>query len=134
MTLRLSRAPFPNEHGATNTLSGFISNGADWNEVITLVGSDGTQVTGVSADSFQFQFRSCEDETSATLTLSTSASTLSITEGGSSTTVTIACPQTSLTNLEGDYVADLVSKDSVTSDLTHHAHGIVSFKKSPIAF
>ena len=133
MTLKLSRAPFPNAHGAQNNLTGFISTGADWNEVITLVDQNGDQITSVSADSFQFQFRACEDETSATLTLSTAASTLSITEGAT-TTVTIACPQTSLSAIEGDYVADLVSKDSVTSDLTHHAHGIVTFKTSPIAF
>ena len=134
MTLKLSRNQFPHDHSADNTVSGIISNGADWAETFTLVDETGAQVTGVSADTFQFQFRACEDETSATLTLSTTASTLSVSEGGSSTTITIDCPQSSLTNIEGDYVADLVSKDSVTSDLTHHGHGIVTFKNSPIAF
>jgi hypothetical protein len=133
MTLRLSRNLFPKHHAADNTISGVISNGADWNETITLVDENGDQVTSVSADSFQFQFRCAEDETSATLTLSTSASTLTVTEGAT-TTITIAAPQSSLSSLEGDYVADLVSKDSVTSDLTHHAHGIVTFRTSPIAF
>lgn len=130
--MRLSRN-LPAQHGAPYTISGVVSRNADWIESALLFDADGNQLTGVSADTWQLQLRCSEEDTSAALTLSTTAGTLTVTEGAT-TSLAIDCPKASMASLDGDYIADLVSKDSVTSDLTHRAHGVISFKTSPISF
>ena len=78
-------------------------------------------MTGVGSDTFQLQLRRSRDDTDADLTLSTTASQLSVSVGGSSTTLTINAAQSALDDLEGDYIADIVSKNGAT--LSHRAHG-----------
>ena len=121
-------------HAAQNTVTGLISNGATWYETITLTDETGAQLTGVAADTWQFQFRADAGSDTADLTLSTVGGTLTVTEGASSTTLLINVPQATIDDMEGEYVADLVSKDSSDSRLTHRAHGIVTFRSDPIAF
>lgn len=121
-------------HAADNTVSGTISNGATWYETFQIKDQNGDDVTGLTSDTFQFQFRASEELDSADLTLSTTDATLAVSESGGVTTVTINVPQATISDMEGDYVADLVSKAASNSRLTHRAHGIVSFRNDPIAF
>lgn len=119
--------------GALFAISGEVANNATWDEYIyfSQAGS-GMVLTGLA---FQFQFRSDGNSTSADLTLTTAASQLTITndDNGAATVLRINVPYTTISGLEGDYVADLVSKDT-DNKLTAWAHGVVSFRQSPIAF
>jgi hypothetical protein len=121
-------------HAADNTVTGVISNGANWVETFQIKDESGNDVTGLESDTFQFQFRCNEGDDSTVLTLSTSAGTLSVDEDAGVTTVTISVSASALANMDGDYVADLVSKAASDGRLTHRAHGVVTFKNSPIAF
>lgn len=121
-------------HAAENTLSGSVSNGATWSVNYILRNYNGDNVTGYSADTFQWQFRTSEENDAADLTLSTTAGTLSVSETDGVTTVTVNAAQSVIAGMCGDYVSDLVSKDSVTGNLTHHGHGIITFNNSPIEF
>lgn len=121
-------------HAADNTVGGVISNGATWYETFQVKDQNGDDVTGLTSDTFQFQFRCSEDDDSAELTLSTTDGTLSVSESGGVTTVTINVPQATIADMDGDYVADLVSKAASNSRLTHRAHGVVTFRNSPIEF
>lgn len=120
-------------HGAQNNVNGVISNGVTWYETVTLTDENGDPLTGVDADTWQFQFRSDPSSDSADLTLSTTGGTLTITES-TTTTMLINVPQASLSSLEGDYTADLVSKAASDGRLIHRAHGIVTFRNDPISF
>lgn len=122
------------QHAADNHVTGTISNGATWYETFQVKDQNGDDVTGLTSDTFQFQFRCSEDDDNAELTLSTADGTLSVAEAGGVTTITINVPQATISDMDGDYVADLVSKASSDSRLTHRAHGIVSFRNDPIAF
>lgn len=124
-------------HAAQCSVSGTVSNGVTWYETILLTDENGDQLTDVDDHTWQFQFRRYEDNESADssdLTLSTTAGTLTVTEGAETTTLVINVPQADLASLEGDYIADLVSKDPANSRLTHRAHGIITFREDPIAF
>lgn len=127
--IRLARNPRGSAH---NIISGEVSTGATWSEVFILRDQDGNDVTGVEGDDLQFQFRCFEDDTSPSLTLTSDDSEVTASEGAGVTTVVIYCAQSRLGGMEGDYVADLVSKDGDV--LTHRGHGTVTFRKSPVAF
>lgn len=121
------------DHAAQNSVAGTISNGVTWYEDVLITDENGAQVTGVSADEFQFQFRT--DRTgSSVLTLTTTDATLTINEGITTTVLEIRVPQSSLSGLSGDYYADLVSKAASDDRLIHRAHGIVTFRDDPVAF
>lgn len=121
-------------HFAMNTVTGGISNGATWVETITLVDEDGAALTGVAADEWRLTLRADEDQDTADLTLTNAVGgELTVTEG-TTTTLDINCPQSSLDALDGDYVIDIVAKDSVTDKLTHYAHGLISVRNDPIAW
>jgi hypothetical protein len=119
--------------GALFTLSGEVSNNATWDEYIYfLEAGAGMLLTDLS---FQMQFRCESNSDSAELTLSTAGGELVITEddGGDETILRINVPYTTIDGLEGDYFADLVSKDE-DDKITHWASGKITFRKSPIAF
>lgn len=120
-------------HGAQNNVSGIISNGATWYETVVMTDQNGDPLTGVDADTWQFQFRCNPDSQSPDLTLTTADGTLTITES-TTTTMLINVPQASLANMVGDYTADLVSKAASDGRLTHRAHGLVTFRNDPVAF
>lgn len=119
--------------GALFNISGEVSNNATWDEYIYfLENGTGMVLTGLS---FQLQFRESKDDSSAILDLTTADSELVITndDGGNATILRINVPYTTISALEGDYVADLVSKDAADK-ITHWAHGLVTFRPSPLAF
>lgn len=119
--------------GALFNISGEVSNNATWDEYIYFIENGvGMVLTGLS---FELQFRCDADDTSAELTLSTADGELVITndDGGNATILRINVPYSTISDMDGDYVADLVSKDAA-SKLTHWAHGLVTFRQNPIAF
>lgn len=121
-------------HAADNHVTGVVSNGATWYETFQIKDQNGDDVTGLTSDTFQFQLRCSEDDDSADLTLTTADGTLAVSESGGVTTVTINVPAASLSEMDGDYIADLVSKAASDSRLTHRAHGVVTFRNDPISF
>lgn len=121
-------------HAADNHVTGVVSNGATWYETFQIKDQNGDDVTGLTSDTFQFQLRCSEDDDSADLTLTTADGTLTVSESSGVTTVTINVPAASLSDMEGDYIADLVSKAASDSRLTHRAHGVVTFRNDPISF
>jgi len=121
------------DSGALFTISGTVSNNATWDELIYFYENGaGLDISGLS---FQLQIRADALDTSASATLTTAAGDLVITndDGGNPTILRINVPYTSLSALEGDYIVDLVSKDS-SSVLVHWGNGLVNFRRSPIAF
>lgn len=121
-------------HGADNTVSGFISNGSTWVETILLTDQDGSPLTGIDSDEWRLQLREDEESTSAVLTLSTTDGTLDIAVETDRTLFSINVPQASLSDLEGDYVLDIVSKAASDETLRHIAHGVLTVRNDPIAY
>ena len=117
---------------AHNTITGIVSNGSTWSDSFVIRDQNGDDVTGITGHTFQFQFRRREDETSAVLTLTSGASEVTVGESNGVTTITIAAAQSTIADMSGDYVADLVSKTGST--ITHRGHGVVTFTNSPVAF
>ncbi len=117
--------------GARNIVSGFVSNGATWYEDVAM-SEDGSQIASADTFDWRMTFRDCEELDSLDLTLSTDDSTLAIVQAGSSTTLQIRVPYTSLSAMEGDFVCDLASKDPATGRVVHWAHGVVTFVNEPI--
>lgn len=113
-------------------LYGSVSNGATWWEDVTLR-LDGTVITDADTWDWQMTFRESEVDDATSLVLSTDDSTLTISQGASSTTLQIRVAYTSLSALDGDYICDLSSLDiSTTPDkLVHWAHGTVTFRNEP---
>lgn len=121
------------ESGALFNISGEVSNNSTWDEYIYFFEAGvGMVLTGLS---FQLQFRERADATDAFLDLTTAASELVITndDGGNATILRINVPYTTISDLDGDYICDLVGKDG-DAKITHWAHGIVTFRQNPIAF
>ena len=123
----------PSRNGAAhNIISGDVSTGATWSESFVIRDQSGADIIDIDDHSYQFQFRACDSDTSAELTLTSAASEVTASESGGVTTIAIACAQSRLTNMRGDYVADLVSKTGST--ITHRGHGKVTFTNAPVAF
>lgn len=121
------------DSGALFDLSGTISNNATWDELIYFTEAGvGMVLTGLT---FRLQFREHPSDTSAALDLTTTDGELVIAndDAGLPTILRINVAYTVISGLEGDYIADLVSKDA-DDKLTHWASGVVTFKQSPIAF
>ncbi len=114
-------------------LSGEVSNNVTWDEYIYFTSSgSGMDLTGLA---FQLQFRECPHGTTTILALSTAAGQLVITNdtNGDPTILRINVPYTTISSLQGDYIADLASKDD-NGKLIHWASGIITFEQSPVAF
>lgn len=129
MTVRLDAGG----HGALFDISGTVSNNATWDELLYFrENGAGMVLTGLS---FQLQFRDDSLDTSARTTLSTAASQIVITNdsGGIPTILRINVAYTVISGLEGDYIADLTSKDA-NNKLIHWGHGVVTFRQAPTAF
>ncbi len=124
----------PNRHRSTNpaqcSITGSISNGADWIETLTIVDGESDQVTGVGSDTWVIQLRADSTDTTAEATLTT-ATELTITVGAT-TTLAIDCDQATISGLLGDYTMDIVSETS-GGDSTHRAHGKITVHGSPVA-
>lgn len=118
---------------AETVVSGEISIYATWQEDIYFFDPDGSAMD-ISAVDFFFQFRTDPMATDADVTLSTDAATMSIvTDSGSVQSILrIAAPAGTFDQYEGDMIADLVGVDT-SSNVTHYAHGVVSFRNDPVA-
>jgi hypothetical protein len=121
------------ESGAESVVSGTISIYAKWSEDIYFRDPDGAamDLTGLA---FYFQFRSDASSTSADVTLSTTAGTLSIEadSGAVDSILRISVDGSVFSSYEGDMAADLVAVDG-SGDEVHYAHGVVSFRNNPVA-
>lgn len=121
------------DSGALFDMTGAVANNATWDEnIYFLENGSGMVLTGLT---FRLQFRESSDDTSAVLDLTTTDSELVITNDDASVAsiLRINVAYTVISGLSGDYIADLVSKDS-NSKITHWASGVITFKQSPIAF
>jgi hypothetical protein len=113
-------------------ISGEISANSDWNEDIYFFDSDGDalSLTGLT---FYMQFRCDPAQTSADVTLSTTAGTLSLeVDGGSVTSILrIDVGDDVFTSYaDSDMVVDIVAVDS-SSVKTHYGHGTISVLNDP---
>lgn len=116
--------------GARGVVAGTVSNGATWQETIYL-SVNGAAITGADTSTWQFNFRKDPESSSADLQLSTTGGTLTVTQGTDSTAIAIVASPSALATIEGDYIADLASKDT-SGVITHWLHGIVTFIKEPV--
>lgn len=128
MTASTNRHPLGSS--ANTIVSGFISTGASWIEDVEM-SEDGAAITDADDFTWQFNFRKEYANTSADLALSTTAGTLTIVQGSESTTLQIRVDPEDLSNLDGDYLADLVYEDG-DGNRIHQAHGTVTFVYEPI--
>lgn len=115
--------------GAQFLLNGTVSTGATWSESYSFSVS-GAPITDADDFTWQFNFRPSYEE-AVVLSLSTTDATLTITQGGEATALGIAAPYTSLSALDGDYIADIVY-ETVAGARVHFAHGIVTFRYEPL--
>ena len=119
--------------GARALLSGTVSNGATWYEDISMT-EDGTAIANTPEGwEWRMMFREASQgyDAAPALTLSTTDSTLAISQGTDSTVLQIRVDATSLSAMEGDYICDLASQD--TNDrIIHWGHGLITFRHEPI--
>jgi hypothetical protein len=115
--------------GAKGKVSGTISNGATWSETLEIT-QNGTFISGATGWTWRFTFRKSYDDTPE-LTLTTADGTLTAANDSDSTNIAILVPPTSLSGMEGAYLADLASKDG-SGVVTHWAHGTVTFVHEPV--
>jgi len=125
------------ETGARGKISGTVSNGVTWNQDVQIT-EDGTTISG-SPQSWTWSLFVRESyETPPVLSLSTTAGTLAISQGSTSTTLQIRVARASLSNLVGSYIMDIASVNpSDTSpdsagESVHWAHGMVTFRNEPV--
>lgn len=92
---------------------------------------DGAAISGADTSTWQFNFRKEYSNSSPDLALSTGGGGLTITQGSVSTTLAISVSPDDLSNLDGDYLADLVYETS-GGVRVHQSHGTVTFVNEPI--
>jgi hypothetical protein len=118
------------ETGARFKITGVISTGASWVETYSFQ-IDGS-VIDADADiwTWQFNFRKTYDD-AADLSLTTTDSEITVTNGADSTSIAINAAYSALEAMEGDYIADLVYQ-TAAGVRVHWAHGTVTFRNEPI--
>jgi len=118
------------QSGALFEISGQVSNGATWAEDIWFT-EDGAalDLTGLE---FRFQFR-CHRHGTTELLLTTTDKLSIVTDTGSGVDriLRITVQPGALSQMRGDYFADLSSKDG-GGDIKHWGHGVISFINDPI--
>jgi hypothetical protein len=115
-------------HGARNTVSGVISNGATWYENISI------ELNGITdPDTFTWTMTfQAQGSSGVDLTLTTADSTLTVTDNGDDTaTMLINVPADSLSALCGDKICNVKSENPADDRVIHWAYGIVTFRDSP---
>lgn len=113
--------------GAKGLVSGFVTSGATWIEQFELSQND-LQITGADTSIWKFVFKDCDNGTPV-LTL-TSGSEITVTQN---TTSTIFAIHVTVSNMCGDYQADLAQK-TVGGDIIHWASGVVTFTQENLGF
>lgn len=127
MTIALGRAK--PRSGYHYELTGTLSRNADWVQTLELPADDST--ISVTAQTVRITFRYLGDDTSAVMTVSTTASQINITDAD---TISINVTNAVMSGLiAGDYVTDLAS-ETAGGVITHWAHGLVTVPESPVAF
>lgn len=119
--------------GALFILSGEVANNATWEEDIYF--SELGVAMDISGLDWKLTLRQREGDTSADVELSTTNLALSIEDdsNGDPRILRISADIADISDLEGDYVADLASQD-VTDKVILWAHGVISFRPNPVAF
>lgn len=112
-------------------VSGFVSTDASWIEEYNFQVDGGVIDADADIWEWQFNFRAAVSDDSPALSLSTTAGTITVTNGADSTTVAINVPPDDLSDLEGDYIADM-AYETAAGVRVHWAHGIISFRNEPI--
>ncbi len=125
MTIALAR---PRRfYGYRYALTGEISKYARWAQTLEIP-ADGASVS-ISGQTVYLTFRERPDDTSAVVTLSTTASDISITDAD---TLSLDVDPSDISSLqERVYYVDLTSMSG--DDTTHWAHGSVVVRESPVA-
>jgi hypothetical protein len=119
--------------GALFDLSGTIATNASWAEDVYF--TEAGAPFDISELEWKLTFRLSSETTSADVTLSTAAGTLSVVadDNGHYRILRIGVAAGALGAYEGDYIADLASKDGGGAVLLW-AQGTVSFRPNPITF
>lgn len=118
------------QSGALFEISGQVSNGSTWAEDIWFT-EDGAamDLTGLE---FRLQLRCCRtDQIEQTLTTADRLSIVTDSISGIDRILRITVPPSAMTQLSGDYFADLASKDA-SNEIKHWGHGVISFINDPI--
>lgn len=116
-----------NQTGAKGIVSGQVTSGATWIEQFE-IDQNGAQITGADTSTWKFVFKTC-DTGAAVLTL-TSGSGLTVTQNVTSTIFAI---HVAVSNMCGDYQADLAQK-TAAGDIVHWASGLVTFTQENLGF
>jgi len=121
------------EAGALFELSGTVATNATWAEDIFF--TEAGAAFDISGLDWKLAFRRNGENTSADFTLSTAAGTLAVVadDNGHQRILRIGVAAGALSVCEGDYIADLVSKDGAGAVMLW-AHGTISFRPNPVTF
>ncbi len=116
--------------GALFEVSGTCPTNATWEEDIYF--TEAGSPYDISGMDWKLTLRCNPENTSADITLSTDAGTLVIT-GDDDNVLRISVDAGTLNSYEGDYIADLASRD-VADKVTLWAHGVISLRPNPVVF
>jgi hypothetical protein len=121
------------EAGALFDLSGTVATNATWSEDIFF--SEAGAPFDISGLDWKLTFRRSGENTTADITLSTAAGTLTVVadDNGHQRILRIGASASALNAWEGDYIADLASKDGAGAVMLW-AHGTISFRTNPVTF
>ena len=119
--------------GALFDLSGTVATNAAWAEDIYF--TEAGAPFDISELDWKLTFRRNGENTSADFTLSAAAGTLTVAadDNGHNRILRIGVGAGALSSHEGDFIADLASKDGAGAVLLW-AHGIISFRPNPVTF
>lgn len=117
----------PLQTGAKGIVSGTVTSGATWIEQFE-IDQDGAQITGADTSTWKFVFKDCANGTPI-LTL-TSGAQITVTQNITSTIFSI---NVAVSNMSGDYQADLAQKNAA-GQIIHWASGIVTFIQENLGF
>jgi hypothetical protein len=119
--------------GALFDLSGTVATNATWAEDIYF--TEAGAPFDISELDWKLTFRRDGEATSADITLSTASGTLAVAadDNGHLRILHIGVAAGALGACEGEYVADLASKDGDGAVLLW-AHGTISFRPNPVTF
>lgn len=131
----ISHARSAGDTGALFDLSGTVPTNATWSEQITFMQAGSPY--NISGMSWKMTFRCNPENSSPDFTLSTDDGSGTLTviadSNGNLDILQIAVPAGQLNAYEGDYIADLASKDAANTVMLW-AHGVVSLRPNPVSF
>jgi hypothetical protein len=119
--------------GALFDLAGTVATNATWSEDIYF--TEAGAPLDISGLDWKLTFRRDGEATSADITLSTAAGTLAVAadDNGHQRILRIDVAAGALGACEGEYIADLASRDGAGA-VQLWAHGTISFRPNPVTF